>query len=546
MRAYLLLVSALALLMFPAFQARAETVEYHLAVERLPVNVTGQEVVKVTVNGGIPAPVLQFTEGDEAVIHVTNKMKEPTSVHWHGLLLPGAMDGVPGFNGFPGIMPGETFTYRFPIRQSGTYWYHAHSAGQEQDGLYGALVIHPRGADSISSDRDYILLVSDFKDEDSDQIMANLKMSSDYYNTARRTVGDFFANVDKIGFAKAWKDAKDWGQMRMSPTDMSDVSGYAFLMNGKTPAQNWTGLFRPGERVRLRFINASAMSIYDVRIPGLKMDIVQADGQNVEPVKVDEFRFSPGETYDAVVMPEGEKAYTIAAESVDRSGFATGTLSPRDGMTGEAPAPRPRSVLTMGDMGMAHMEMAHAGGATMTREEMESGWANAHTPSGHKALDYRDLRYSGTQKDVRAPDREIIVRLGGNMERFIWTINGKKFQDADPIRLKYGERVRLNFINDTMMAHPMHLHGMFMQLENGQPPEKMPNKHTVTIAPGQTYTTLLTVDEEGEWAFHCHMQFHMMAGMMTKVIVARFTDADITPTPPAAAPEMEGGHHHAH
>lgn len=536
MRIHLLWMVALSGMMLLASPVRAETIEYNLTVDRLPVNITGKTVKKVTVNGGIPAPTLRFKIGDEAIIHVTNKMKEATSIHWHGLLIDGAMDGVPGFNGFPGIMPGETFTYRFPIRQTGTYWYHAHSAGQEQDGLYGSLVFSPKGTDPIRTDRDYVLVVSDFSEEDADDIMANLKMASDYYNTARRTVGDFFADVDKKGFNKAWKDAKDWGQMRMSPTDLSDVSGYTFLINGKSPAQNWTGIFKPGERVRLRFINTSGMSIYDVRIPGLKMNVLQADGQNVEPVKVDEFRFAPAETYDVVVIPEEDKAYTIAAESIDRTGFAIGTLAPREGMKGEMPAPRPRSLLTMGDMGMMDME-----DMVMMPEDMKSGWADAHTPPGDKALDYKDLRYSGIQKDIREPGRDVDVRLGGNMERFIWTINGKKFPDAKPIQLKYGERVRLKFTNETMMAHPMHLHGMFVQLENGQPAEKLPNKHTVIIAPGQSYSVLLTADEVGEWAFHCHMQFHMMAGMMTKAVVAKLDAADMPVTPPA--PATEGGHH---
>lgn len=543
--------------------AFAKEVEYNLIINREPVTITDRTANKITVNGTIPGPTLRFDEGDEAIIHVTNKMQEETSVHWHGLLLPGEMDGVPGFNKFPGIMPSETFTYRFKIRQSGTYWYHAHSAEQEQDGHYGSIVINP-GSGELKTERDYVVLISDFKDDESgNSIMANLKKSADYYQYARRTIGDFFTDAREQGFGKAWEDAKMWGDMRMRPTDLADVSGYTFLTNGKPPEQSWTGLFRPGERVRLRFINASAMSFFDVRIPGLKMTVVSADGQNVEPVPVDEFRFGAAETYDVIVTPQEDKAYTIAAESIDRTGFAIGTLAPREGMKGEIPTHRPRALLTMADMGMNHeghdmasMDSAsetsgnvghsmhnmpgmdHAAmGHQMPAENAKekdyetgtkgSGWADAGTPSGERALKYKDLRYFGIQKDVRQPGREITVKLGGNMERFIWTINGKKFSDAGPIHLNYGERVRLTFVNDTMMAHPMHLHGMFVQLENGQPAEKLPNKHTVVVAPGDTYSVLLTADEAGEWAFHCHLLYHMMAGMMNKVIVAKLDPSQV-------------------
>ncbi len=561
------------LLILTSMQAQAG--EYSLTIAREPVNITGNSVKKITVNGTIPGPTLRFQEGEEVTIHVTNKMNEDTSVHWHGLLLPGEMDGVPGFNGFPGIKPGETFTYHFKIRQAGTYWYHAHSMGQEQDGHYGSIVITPKGNDPVQADRDYVVLLSDFTDEESGSIMANLKMSSEYYQYARRTVGDFFIDAKEDGFSKAWKNAKMWGEMRMLPTDLSDVTGYTFLTNGKTPEQNWTGIFKPGERMRLRFINASAMSFYDVRIPGLKMQVVSADGQNVEPVPVDEFRFGVAETYDVIVTPKEDKAYTIAAEPIDRTGFALATLAPREGMRGEIPSPRPRALLTMADMGMDHdmggmdhskmnmdmtgmegmdhskmnhdmSQMDHAAmGHEMPSKEsmdeisMESGWAKAGTPPGDKALSYADLRYLGIQKDTRQPEREILVRLGGNMERYIWTINGKKYADSGPINLNYGERVRLKFINDTMMAHPMHLHGMFVQLENGQPAEKLPNKHTVIVPPGQSYSVLLTADEAGEWAFHCHLLYHMMAGMMNKVIVAKL---DPSAVPPVKKSDPHAGH----
>jgi FtsP/CotA-like multicopper oxidase with cupredoxin domain len=538
MRLHHLWMVALLIAGFVTAPAYAKTSEYNLTIERLPVNITGTPIKKVTVNGGIPAPTLRFTEGDEAVIHVTNKMDVPTSIHWHGLIIPGAMDGVPTFNGFPGIMPGETFTYRFPIKQTGTYWYHAHSAAQEQDGLYGSLIFSPKGEDPIKADRDYIVVLSDFIVEDGDEVMGNLKMSSDYYANARRTLGNFFDEVKRDGWDKAWKTSKDWGEMRMARTDLSDVTSYTFLVNGKSPEQNWTGLFKPGERVRLRFINASAMSLFDVRIPGLKMSVVQADGQDVEPVKVDEFRFAPAETYDLIVTPQDSKAYTIAAESIDRSGFAIGTLATYESQRGETPKPRERALLRMGDMPMEDM-----GDMEMTPADMKSGWAEAGTPEGDKALSYADLRYAGIQKDTRQPERTIDVRLGGNMERFIWTINGKKFSEAEPIRLRYGERARLTFTNETMMAHPMHLHGMFVQLENGQPAEKLPNKHTVIVPPAGTYSVLVTADQPGEWAFHCHLLYHMMSGMMRKVVVAKFDPGDIPAEP---APAKTTGGHHAH
>ncbi len=547
---------------FPAYAG-----SYHLDIAKQTVNITGTPVEKITINGSIPGPTLHFTEGEEAVITVTNHMDEDTSVHWHGLLLDGAMDGVPGLNGFPGIKPGETFTYRFPIRQTGTYWYHAHSLAQEQDGHYGSLVITPKGKDPVQADREYVVLLSDFTEEDGDKILPNLKLDAGYYNFNKRTIGDFFKDVEQQGFAAAWKDRREWGEMRMSPTDLADVSGYTFLVNGKTPDQNWTGIFRPGEKVRLRFINASAMTFYDVRIPGLKMTVVAADGQNVEPVKVDEFRFGIAETYDVIVQPTEDKAYTIAAESIDRTGFALGMLAPREGMRGKIPEPRPRALLTMADMGMEHGihdmsgmdhgQMNHAAMghdmSGMDHSKMDhaamghdrddkSGWAEASTPPGHKALDYSDLRFLGTQPKTETPEREVEVRLGGSMERFIWTINGKKFEHSGPINLQYGERVRLKFINETMMAHPMHLHGMFVQLENGQPAEKLPNKHTLIIPPGQSKSVLLTADEAGEWALHCHLLYHMLGGMMTTVTVAKPGET-VAPIP---ASTQEGGHSHAH
>ena len=548
--------------------ALAKTQEYSLVIDKQTVNLTGKPLQRITINDTIPGPTLEFTEGDDAVIHVTNKLKTDSSVHWHGLLLPGEMDGVPPLNGFTGIRPGETFTYRFKIRQSGTYWYHAHSGAQENDGHYGSMILHPKLGEPVKAERDYIVLISDFHEDEGATIMSNLKKSSEYYVRVRDTVGDFFADVEKHGFSKAWRNSRRWGRMRMMRTDLADISNYTFLVNGKTAQQNWTGLFKVGEKVRLRFINASAMTFYDVRIPGLKMTVVAADGQPVEPVQVDEFRFAVAETYDVIVEPSEDKAYTIAAEAIDRTGFALATLAPRQGMQGEKPISRPMSRLTMADMGgmMGHMDgmdnmggmgnmgnMRHMGNmgnmgnmktmmdrnrdASPQAGRQKSGWANANTPVGHTALRYQDLRYVGEQPEQRPPERDIIIRLGGNMQRYIWTLNGKKYEDAKPISLNYGERVRIKFINNTMMAHPMHLHGMFVQLENGQPAAKLPNKHTVVLAPGQTYSVVLTADEVGEWAFHCHLLYHMMGGMMNEVVVARLDDAALSKQRPYSNPE---------
>lgn len=522
--------------------------EYRLTIDRQAVNVTGRSVESLTINGQIPGPTLRFKEGEDVTIHVTNRLREDTSLHWHGLLLPPEMDGVPGLGGFPGIKPGETYTYRFKLRQSGTYWYHSHSGTQEQAGLYGALIIEPAKPDIVQASRDHVVVLSDFTEENSDEILRNLKNDAGYYNYSKRTVGDFFDDIARDGLGATIRDRLDWGTMRMDPTDLADVSGYTFLVNGKSAEKNWTGLFTPGERVRLRIVNASAMSYFDVRIPGLKMIVIQADGQNVQPVPVDEFRIAVAETYDVIVTPKEDKAYSIIAEPVDRSGYARGTLAPREGLSGEIPPMRPRTMLTMSDMGMAGMSSMDHGamgdtkgmdhGAMGDMKGMDHGamdetkkspgaaargWADASTPPGMRALKYADLKSLEIQKDTRSEEREIVVRLGGNMERFIWTINGRKSGDAEPIELRYGERVKLTFVNESMMAHPMHLHGMFVQLVNGQPAERLPNKHVVNVAPGSSYSVLLTANEPGEWAFHCHLLYHMSAGMMTKAVVARLS-----------------------
>ncbi len=537
--------------------AQAKITEYHLTIKSETVNKTGKELEKITVNGSIPGPVLRFDEGDDAVIHVTNRLDQDSSVHWHGLLLPGVMDGVPGLNGFDGIQPGETYTYRFKIRQNGTYWYHAHSNGQEQDGLYGGIVIQ-KAQDPAQAQRDYVVLLSDFHEDSSDDIMANLKKSSEYYVSKRRTLGDFFDEARQDGFSAAWKNATEWGEMRMLRTDLADINNYSFLMNGKTQEQNEAFLFRKGERVRLRFINGSAMSFYDVRIPGLKMTVVSADGQNVEPVEIDEFRIGTAETYDVIVTPAEEKAYTIAAETIDRSGFAIGTLAPKAGMKGAPPVARKMSLLTMRDMGnmpgMKHdmSGMKHDMPMDHDMSMMQSGWKDRGTPKGDKALEYSDLRTLVKRENTAKPGREIALRLGGNMERYIWTINGKKHNESEPITIRYGETVTLKFINETMMAHPMHLHGMFFRLNNGQSPANAPNKHTVIVPPGDEYSVTLTADEPGEWAIHCHLLYHMISGMMGSVTVEKQpSSGSVTPEKQISGMQekinsVQGGEHEHH
>ncbi|MFC6051804.1 copper oxidase [Acinetobacter sp. Ac_877] len=570
--------------------------EYHLTVDEQPVNITGKTVKRITVNGQFPAPNLEFEEGDDAVIHVHNNLKkQDTSVHWHGLLLPGLMDGVPGFNQFKSIKPNGDFTYKFKVRQNGTYWYHAHSKGQEQDGLYGSLVIYPKNRKPLVEhekvDRDYVVMLSDFHESSSAQIMANLKKSSDFYQNKRETLKDVLTQVKKDGLKSTWQDRSMWNQMRMLKTDLSDVTGYTFLVNGKTPEQNWTGMFKPNEKVRLRIINASAMSFYDVRIPNLKMTVVSADGQPVQPVNVDEFRIGTAETYDVIVQPKQDH-YQLQAESIDRTGFALASLQNEQAKVPEKvqiPQTRPRALLTMDDMGhgsMRGMQSNDASAMDMSSMQMKAGdmdhskmkhemtsdqkmdmssddqaktvqgWANASTPKGDKALQYSDLKSLTPQKDLREATRELEIHLGGTMERYIWTINGKKFNEAKPLKVKYGEKIRLKFVNDSMMAHPMHLHGMFMQLENGQAKSDLPNKHTIVVPPGKTITALLTADELGEWAIHCHLLYHMSAGMMSKLIVANVDEdsktvvnkpkTTIKPVNLHQSTTTEGGQHEHH
>ncbi len=584
-----------------------------LTIDKMDFRIGDRVGQAVTVNGSLPAPLLRFRQGQEIELRVTNRLKERSSIHWHGILLPFEMDGVPGVT-FKGIDPGETFVYRFPLKQYGTYWYHSHSGMQEQLGLYGPFVIDPAEPEPFTYSREYVVMLSDWTFSDPMRLLAKLKKQSNFSNLQQRTLGDFFNDVSANGFKRTWAERKEWGKMRMDPSDIADLTAtnFTYLLNGRPAATPWTGTFRPGERVRLRFINAAATTHFDVRIPGLKMTVVQADGQHVKPVEVEEFRMGVAETYDVIVEPTEDRAYAVFAETTDRSGYALGTLAPRDGMMAQIPERRKRPLRTMADMGMGDMAMGESAKGKLDASKTEAAkmdmpgmsaaehaamtgakpaasaadkmagmagmnhGASATTstpaspspqPSGHegmagmsgasstpgmgamknefgpgnsmmamspmsrandpgtglgadgrRVLVYRDL----VALDARAmpePEREIVMNVTGNMERFIWGFDGKKFSESEPIRLRFGERVRVTFINHTMMEHPLHLHGMFMELENGAE-GLAPLKHTVNLKPGEKMSVLVTADAPGDWAFHCHLFYHMEAGMFRVFSVA--------------------------
>ena len=565
-----------------------------LTIAEQPFHLDGRTGIAMTINGTIPGPVIRLQEGQQATLRVTNRLEESSSIHWHGLLLPPAMDGVPGVS-FAGIEPGTTVTYRFPVRQSGTYWYHSHSGLQEQSGLYGPMIIDPVEPEPFRYEREYVVMLSDWSFESPDALLSNLKKQGGYYNFQKRAAGEFFTDVGRMGFWPALQTYLMWDRMRMDPTDFADVTGYTFtyLMNGLSSAGNWTGLFRPGERVRLRLINAAGMTFYDVRIPGLRMTVVQADGQNIQPVVVDELRMGPAETYDVIVEPAEDRAYTIFAETMDRSGYARGTLAPRQGMSAEIPERRPRPLRTMEDMGMSMKGMdmpgmtmhgtEHSGG-TQKRESSDAPASMEHTlhdagtpplqrmhempamdagdhgrspipgaepvthgPDQHgpgnqtvaessqnrmgepgrgledserRVLLYTDLKSLAPYPDQREPEREIELHLTGHMNRYMWSFDGKTYSEAkEPIHFRYGERVRLTFVNDTMMEHPLHLHGMWMHMDNGAG-ASLPRKHTVVVKPAERLSVAITADAPGRWAFHCHLLLHMEAGMFRVVEVS--------------------------
>ena len=529
--------------------------EFDLTIGETLMNFTGSPRIGLTVNGSVPAPTLRWREGDTVTLRVTNALSEDTSVHWHGILLPANMDGVPGLS-FDGIRPGETHTYRFTVRQCGTYWYHSHTGFQEQRGLYGALVVEPRQPEPFRYDRDHVVILSDWTDENPDRVFAKLKKQAHYYNFNQRTLGDFVRDARERGFGSTLSDRLAWGQMRMSPTDFADVTGatYTYLMNGRAPAGNWTGLFQPGERVRLRFVNAGAASYFDVRIPGLEMTVVAADGQHVHPVTVDEFRIAAGETLDVLVEPSGQDAFTIYAQSMDRSGYARGTLCVREGLSAPVPALDTRPLLAMHDMGHGMgAEMSgqdateHAAHGSASMRERSDGEAMQSHPAtergnpfvdmqtmsptsrlddpgiglrqnGRRVLSYADLKSLFADPDGRDPSRTVELHLTGHMERFVWSFDGTKFSDAEPLHLTYGERMRVVLVNDTMMAHPIHLHGMWSDLEDDNGRFHL-RKHVVDMPPGTKRSFRVRADALGRWAFHCHLLYHMAAGMFREVRV---------------------------
>jgi CopA family copper-resistance protein len=591
----------------------------HLEIDSFRLRVNGRVGNAIAVNGSIPGPLIRLREGQEAVFHVNNRLAETTSIHWHGVILPEPMDGVPGVS-FGGIPAKGSFTYRFPIKQSGTYWAHSHSGGQELLGLYFPLIIDPVEPEPFSYERDYVIMLSDWSFEPPGTIISKLKKQAGYFNYQKRTVDEFAHDVPRNGFLATVKERLSWSKMRMDPTDFADVTGftYTYLLNGLTPEANWTGLFRPGERIRLRFIDAGAMTYFDIRIPGLTMTIVQADGQNIQPVEVAEFRIAPGETWDAIVQP-GDQAYTLFAEAMDRSGYTRGTLAPRPGMAAAIPPRRPRPLRTMADMGMGKSDMQDMAGmngsgknkrpdsmAGMQTEEnsmpgMDMAGHNMHgmdmpekrrtdieskrtaagkhkgmnmgdmqmdmPSSGHvqgaslpgsppvmhgpdthgpgnsmiamleqnrlddpgsgfenptgKVLVYTDLKSLVPQTHGREPEREVELHITGNMERYMWSFDGKKYsQSRTPIAFHYGERLRLILVNDTMMEHPIHLHGMWMELENGGSIHQ-PRKHTISVKPAERLSVAITADAPGRWAFHCHLLLHMEMGMFRVVEVSQ-------------------------
>lgn len=570
---------------------------FDLVVAESVVNFTGKQTTATTINGSLPAPTLRWKEGEMVTINVTNKLREHTSIHWHGIILPFRMDGVPGIS-FAGIAPGETFTYQFKVKQSGTYWYHSHSGMQEQTGMYGAIVIEPIDSGKKMADREHVVLFSDWMDENPMSVLSKLKKQGDFYNLNRLTAGDFVRDARKDGVKAALDNRAMWNEMRMNPTDLGDLSAavLTYLANGVTPAGNWTALFKPGEKVRLRCINGSGNTFYDVRVPGLKLKVIQVDGVDIEPVSVDEFRFGPGETCDVVVEPKDE-AYTIFAQSMERTGYAMGTLAVRAGLAAPVPDVDKPEWLSMNDMmgdmssmgGMNHGAMANmpsmnmdsmsgmdsmdsmdsmdapSSGASMaggvqpmqgmdhSRHQMASGnplkvpskkarhasteygastdskvdsaRTNLDDPgvglrnNGRRVLTLADMHTIGGALDDRGPEREVELHLTGNMERYAWSLDGLEFGKSTPVHFRYGERLRVILHNDTMMTHPMHLHGLWSELEtpNG---DFLARRHTIPVQPAQRISFLVTADALGRWAWHCHLMYHMDMGMFREVIVS--------------------------
>jgi CopA family copper-resistance protein len=555
----------------PSTAQSAKSTAIDLLIDRKEMRVGDRIGKVVTINGTSPGPIIRLNEGEEAVIRVKNNLDEPTSIHWHGVLVPADMDGVPGVS-FKGIPAGATFIYKFKVMQSGTYWYHSHTGGQELQGMFGAIIIEPIKSEPLHFDRDHVIMLSDWTPIEPVTLIKKLKKNSGYFNYQKRTITDFAADTSQNGFGVTLADRLQWAKMRMDPTDFSDITGatYSYLVNGMTPDENWNGLFKKGEKVRLRFICAAAMTIFDVRLPGLKLNVVSADGQSVQPVEVEEFRIAPGETYDVIVDLKDDKAFTIFAEAIDRSGYASGTLSVKPGVRGAIPERRKRAVRGMDDMGMSMAAMSsmpakgidmpgmdmqgmkmksevkahgnnlltsspipgsspvkhgpdhHGPGNSVVPSETRNRFNEPGTgldPNERRVLVYTDLKSIVPYEDQREPNREIELHLTGNMERYMWSIDGKKYSEAEaPIQFKYGERLRVTFVNDTMMEHPMHLHGMWMYPENGNG-NYLPRKHTIIVKPAERVSVAVSANALGRWAFHCHMLLHMHMGMFRVVEV---------------------------
>jgi CopA family copper-resistance protein len=525
--------------------------EFFLEIGKSIVNYTGKTTIATTVNNMLPAPTLIWKEGEEITLHVTNKLNEDSSIHWHGIILPNEMDGVPGLT-FDGIKPNETFTYKFTVTQSGTYWYHSHSGFQEQTGVHGVIVIEPKVKDPYDYDEDYVVSLSDWTDENPNTVYRKLKVKSNYYNRSQRTIGDFIGEVKDVGFTNAFNSRKMWNEMSMTDRDLSDVAGstYKYLMNGHTNLDSFMAIFKKGQKIRLRFVNSSAMTFFDVRVPNLKMKVVAADGNNIEPVTIDEFRIGVAETYDVIVYPTEDIAYAIFAQSIDRSGYALGNLSYNQNVKADVPDLDPIPNLSHVDMGMNMSGMSCGSMMNMSKDKQYSGVLPKKIPitkletkwgvqttmiakspryrlddpgvglrnNGRRVLTYSDLRSPfGKADQDKYPDREIILQLTGNMERYMWSINGISYKDAKPLKFFFGERLRITFINNTMMNHPMHLHGLWSDLETAD--NQLVRKHTIIVQPGSKVSVRVTVNAKGNWAFHCHMLYHML-GMFRKVVVS--------------------------
>lgn len=519
------------LLLLTLSTADAKTVRYELTLKNEKLNLSGKKAVDfaLTVNGGIPAPILEFTEGDDAEILVKNRIQnQEASIHWHGILLPSEMDGVPHVNS-PPIKSGEDFTFKFKIRQHGTYWYHSHTMTQEQEGVYGALIIHPKKK-TIAYDKDVVVVLSDWADESGESIIKNLRKDGDYYlhkkGTMRSWLGAIQAGKLGIYLGNEWT--------RMGGMDFSDVGYDAFLMNGKRESQLVTA--HPGEKIRLRIINAGASSYFHVALGQSPMKVISADGVDIEPIYAKELLMGMAETYDVLFQVPDHKNYELRATCQDGTGSASGWI----GMGEKTPAP----VKPFPDLYAAMDHSAHAGHAEHAELNAHSEHSVHAAPSAdqhhhdhhhhHAAppqqptvavetLSVDDLKSPTTTafpKTAKLHDVKLV--LGGDMERYIWHINNKAIHEDRTILINEGDVVRFTFENTTMMHHPMHLHGHFFRVLNKNG-DFSPLKHTVDVPPHMSRTIEFLANEPGEWMLHCHNLFHMNTGMARVVKYSSFT-----------------------